>query len=158
MASMDMLPQDLIDAEIAALEERQKPMDWRDAQIGGYVNAGWEPLVDELHRRIVALAPEVYVQQVKEKFGGLRYYWSLPHAVRDEVLPGAYDDETIGHRIAKLVSQAEMVSTWICEVCGQAGHTEGWGHGWHNTLCSEHGEERRKFGTPAYRMAEGFEA
>lgn len=127
-------------------------MDWRDAHIGAGVNPGWEPLVDELHRRVLEVAPEITVNQVKEKFGGLRYYYSLPVEVSEREIDD-YWCKTVGEKVEKIVSAAELCSTWICEVCGEPGHTDNWNHGWLNTLCPEHGSIRSETGTPAWKQA-----
>lgn len=126
-------------------------MDWREASISAGVGPGWERLVDELHRRVLEVAPDVQVAQVKEKFGGLRYYYDLPG---EEVEVESVLGKTQSEVVEKLVDQAELVSTWICEVCGKPGHTDGFGHGWLLTLCPEHAKRRREQGTPAWQMAE----
>lgn len=59
------------------------------------------------------------VDQVKEKFGGLRYY-----------CPG-------NDRIYALVGLAERLADVTCEVCGKPGKTESPG-GWMSTVCKEH--------------------
>ena len=41
---------------------------------GIYAPAEWFPILVELDRDIAKLHPEYAVHQVKEKFGGLRYY------------------------------------------------------------------------------------
>jgi hypothetical protein len=68
--------------------------------------------------------PHVEVQQVKEKFGGLRFYFSG-------------GDE----RIDGMVLMAEAIAERTCEVCGKPGRPrEG---GWIRTLCDEHAEGRK---------------
>jgi hypothetical protein len=37
---------------------------------------GWYPLIVELDEHLAALFPEYQLEQVKEKYGGLRFYWS----------------------------------------------------------------------------------
>ena len=98
-------------------------MDWREAQLGGQVGPGWEPLVDELHAQVLAIDPDVVVDQVKEKFGGLRYYFSA-------------DDGN--QRINALVAQYEKRASETCEWCGAPGTTDG--NGWAKTLCPTHRE------------------
>lgn len=39
---------------------------------------GWYPIICRLDQEIAALSPGYHVQQVKEKFGGLRFYYGLP--------------------------------------------------------------------------------
>ena len=70
---------------------------------------GWFDLVYELCKQIKdcykgVIPEEFYVTQVKEKFGGLRFYISgAPMAVHD------------------MIDQAEKKSFAICEHCGQPG-------------------------------------
>jgi hypothetical protein len=63
--------------------------------------------------------PQVTLDQVKEKFGTLRFYYT------------GGDDYISG-----LVSLAESVSGITCEECGDAG--EGRNGGWIRTLCDKH--------------------
>lgn len=63
--------------------------------------------------------PQVVVDQVKEKFGGLRFYY---HG----------GDEYIGG----LVTMAESWASRTCEQCGNAGKLRG--SSWLYTACAEH--------------------
>jgi hypothetical protein len=110
-------------------------MDWRHAKLGGNVLPGWVPLVDELHAEVLDLDPNVVVDQVKEKFGGLRYYFST--GVSSE----------IEQQITLLVDAAEAQSFEICEVCGAPGELRR-DRGWLKTLCDEHARDPR----PAWQM------
>jgi hypothetical protein len=66
--------------------------------------------------------PQVVAQQVKEKFGTLRFYYEG-------------GDDYIGG----LVAMAEAMTDVTCEVCGAPGHqTQG---GWIKTLCDEHAKK-----------------
>jgi hypothetical protein len=67
----------------------------------------------------------VKFDQIKEKFGGLRLYYS------------GGDDYVRG-----LVSLAEELSYRICEVCGNSGKPNK--GGWISVLCDKHREERSK--------------
>lgn len=116
-------------------------MDWKDARIGASVNPGWVPIVEELHAAILEIDPDYRVDQVKEKFGGLRFYYST--------------DSDRGDEIEALVKAAEMQAAATCEVCG-AEAPDGpntWGQGWLNTLCPTHGKVREEQGTPAWKQA-----
>jgi hypothetical protein len=65
------------------------------------VGNGWAKLLDEIYDQLPA---DVYVCQVKEKFGGLRFYvGSAPIEVLD------------------FIEQAETKSYKICEECGEVG-------------------------------------
>jgi hypothetical protein len=68
---------------------------------------------------IVPPVPQVVAVQVKEKFGGLRFYYDGG----DQYIRG-------------VVSMACSLSNKTCEVCGNTGsHTSG---GWIRTLCEAH--------------------
>jgi hypothetical protein len=44
---------------------------------------GWYPLLVELDEQLGALLPNYELNQVKEKFGGLRYYWEPGEEIQD---------------------------------------------------------------------------
>lgn len=105
-------------------------MDWRDASLGGNVGPGWVPLVDELHRKVQEIVPDVHVVQVKEKFGGLRYYiGSVPEDKYEQVYA--------------LIRGAETLSYKTCEECGEPGTSDADKGYWLKTLCTTHRRERR---------------
>lgn len=84
-------------------------------------SSGWWPLVLETHEAIMKVDPNYEVHQVKEKFGGMRYY------IQSEV-PEAHD----------IADAADMKASVICEDCGEPGTRRG--GGWIKTLCDVHGE------------------
>ncbi len=69
---------------------------------------GWFDLIDVLCARLQEISDrtgsQVVARQVKEKFGGLRFYVS---------------EGTTEH--ANAIAEAEQASLQICEVCGQPG-------------------------------------
>lgn len=69
--------------------------------------------------------PEVIANQVKEKFGTLRFYCD-----------GA--DE----QIRGMISMAEYMSAITCEECGSPGQTRN--EGWVRTLCDKHAKSKEK--------------
>ena len=75
----------------------------------------------DMHNRKGASIEPVVFEQVKEKFGGLRFYYEGG----DEYCSGA-------------MAMAEVMSGKICEVCGMRGIRRG--KGWIRTLCNEHGK------------------
>jgi hypothetical protein len=87
---------------------------------GADVGPGWHPLVTKLHDDLIALVGEYTLDQIKEKFGGLRYYVSGI----DYPSP-AYD----------LIVEAERASYTICEECGAPPSKQTPG-GWIRTLCA----------------------
>ena len=98
---------------------------------------GWAPLVVNLLGDLKALTAAaghsqgIRVQQVKEKFGGLRLYWSLDGEadVRMDILnqPGAGfvipPDATspLFEAIRARVAHAEQQSVTVCQFCSRAG-------------------------------------
>jgi len=86
---------------------------------------GWYPLIEELLAKLLSLnAPGLIIEQVKEKFGGLRVYY------RADVPENLYD------KIDSLISFYEKKSYTICEVCGKPGKL--YSKGWWQTVCPEH--------------------
>jgi hypothetical protein len=103
---------------------------------GGFaIDAGWWHLIDTLCGNIQSHldwkekqgnpVPQVVAAQIKEKFGGLRFYYDGG----DEYVSG-------------LVVMAETWADSTCEVCGAPGTRRG--GGWIKTLCDEHHIERIK--------------
>lgn len=99
---------------------------------GGFaIGKGWYQIVDSLCNQIQNYlnwqkeVPQVIVTQIKEKFGGLRFYYNGG----DEKIDG-------------MVRMAEEWAEHTCEECGKPGHERS--GGWIKTLCDEHYEERQK--------------
>jgi len=85
---------------------------------------GWHTLIDTLCSLLQLSAdangaPQVEATQVKEKFGGLRFYAS------------SADDKQWG-----MIDMAEAMSEHICEVCGEPGKKIA--TGWLATRCDAH--------------------
>ena len=78
------------------------------------VGKGWHGILDRLW---AVKPPEARVEQVKEKFGGLRVYASGSEA------------------FFKSIDEAESESYRTCEECGKPGICRP--HGWRLTLCDE---------------------
>lgn len=84
------------------------------------VNYGWYPIIKDLIDDLIKLGWDKNVVQVKEKFGGLRFY----------IDEGS--DEMF-----KLILEAEKKSYKTCELCGEKGQLRT-DIGWYLTLCDEH--------------------
>jgi hypothetical protein len=87
---------------------------------------GWYDILDHLCGAIKEHtydSDEVTVDQVKEKFGRLRFYLSR----EDDVIHG-------------MISMAEYMSSQICETCGERGQLRT--GSWLVTLCDVHHQER----------------
>jgi RNA polymerase-binding transcription factor DksA len=108
---------------------------------------GWYPLLVELDEQLRALLPNYVIHQVKEKFGGLRYYWDPGEEVRDPSDPGG--EAIVGGEAAiaererrielahKLVASAERRAGATCELCGAAGQLHRTRAGKYKTLCAD---------------------
>lgn len=117
-------------------------------QYGGFcVDQGWWPIIESLshniqthidwvnearerllkdnpyNHKIPDAVEQVVVQQVKEKFGGLRFYY-----------------EGGSMYIHAMVRMAESWAAHTCEECGAPGKSGG--KGWIKTLCETHRAER----------------
>jgi hypothetical protein len=115
------------------MEERFPKM--FDGKYGGFaVGKGWYPILEVLCTNVQSHldwkekqgkpVPQVVVEQIKEKFGGLRFYYQ------------GGDDEISG-----MVRMAEAWADIACEECGAAGKRRS--GGWIRTLCDKHEAERQ---------------
>lgn len=86
----------------------------------GFPGDGWYNLLDELSAILEPLG--VIADQVKEKFGGLRFYY---HG-------GKYDDTS---KIDAAIQKAEEVAMKTCEICGEPGKVRG--GGWMQVRCDK---------------------
>ena len=87
---------------------------------------GWYDILDHLCGAITQYThdpDEVYVDQIKEKFGRLRFYLSR----EDDVMHG-------------MITLAEYMSGHTCELCGAPGKTRD--VSWFVTLCDFHHQAR----------------
>ena len=89
------------------------------------VQAGWIPLLITLHNSIAIIEPNYKIFQIKEKFGGLRYYIDYPSDISKEAK----------EIIFNLIHSAEQQSFTICEICGQQGELSKTNY-WFKTRCS----------------------
>lgn len=105
----------------ARLNARTDPRYMTFCEIGD----GWLPIVDELDTAIAALYPDYVIHQIKEKFGGLRYYCDVE-----------YDEQ-----VRPLIRQAEIRADATCEICGQPASLDESKY-WFKTLCPTHKKER----------------
>lgn len=101
-------------------------------QYGSHMREGWYDLVLELDDAISKIYPMYTIDQVKEKFGGLRYsIGTLP-----DILPQPQHDE-----IYKLIHEAEEKSFVICDICGKPGKPGTVGKYLIATRCEKHDKE-----------------
>ncbi len=104
---------------------------------------GWFDLIDKLSAKLEMLNNEpacpyyTIAEQVKEKFGTLRFYIRLERKAGG----ASTDDEWAAERVWRdilwdITCRAESKSAWICEECGDHGETNS--NGWLSTLCTYH--------------------
>jgi hypothetical protein len=127
--------------EFAKTMEERFPKMFNEPYGGFCVGEGWWPVLANLCANIqhhldwknktAEVVPQVTVAQIKEKFGGLRFYY-----------------EGGDEQIRGMVSMAEAWAGNTCETCGKPGHRRD--GGWLKTLCDEHEAERQ------IRMKERF--
>ena len=130
---------------------RNKPMQETCMCWGFECGDGWYNILDQLMSNIqhhidwnnknfekgytqYKQVPQVTLDQVKEKFGTLRFYYTGG----DDVIDG-------------MVRMAESMSGVTCEQCGSPGTTGG--QGWITTLCETHRAAREE----RQLLKQGFE-
>jgi hypothetical protein len=112
--------------QFAARMEDRFPEMFKGQKYGGFaVGEGWWPMLESLcgiiqsHIKNHADCQPVKIEQIKEKFGTLRFYYQGG----DEFIYGA-------------VWMAEAMSEHLCEECGGLGKRRN--GGWIRTLCDVH--------------------
>lgn len=89
---------------------------------------GWYDLIEELSEKLEPFG--VVAAQVKEKFGGLRFYLDYPKHLSDEDM----------EKVREIKNEAEEKSYKTCENCGEPGELRR--GGWIRTLCDKCEETR----------------
>lgn len=123
--------------EFAKRMEAQFPKMFANSYGGFAIGPGWWPIIESLCANIQShidwwnknhekhpVVEQVVVEQIKEKFGGLRFYYQG-------------GDETV----AGMVRMAESWASATCEDCGVPGKSRS--GGWIKTLCERHEAERQ---------------
>lgn len=82
---------------------------------------GWDDLIERCYELCEQEPEDIYICQVKEKFGGLRFY----------ILGGS--DE-----LQDKILEIEKESLTVCQKCGEKGKQRN--TGWILTLCDKHFE------------------
>lgn len=95
---------------------------------------GWMELTVECNRLLTKIDPDYGIDQIKEKFGTLRFYYHT-----DIGLKGDNDKYQMMSAISWYY---EYISGQKCEVCGKWGQTLKYNnHYWLKTLCKDHALE-----------------
>lgn len=83
------------------------------------IGPGWRPIVSDLVEALETLDPNLNILQIKEKFGGLRFYYTID--------PLFYEEAE--RRVGLATEQCDRT----CEECGEPGELTN--EGWYRTLC-----------------------
>lgn len=81
---------------------------------------GWLQLIHDLIEEIIPLGWNKEICQIKEKFGGLRFYTNAAPSSVHEV-----------------ITKYENLSRKTCETCGKPGTMRRTESGWHYTSCND---------------------
>ena len=141
--------EDLNEYEVFANKmETAYPKMFADRYGGFAVGAGWYPILEALCANIQShidwrnreseTVPQVVVEQIKEKFGGLRFYYQ------------GGDEQVHG-----MVRMAEAWAANCCEECGAPGKSRN--GGWIRTLCDQHEAEHQERLRTREMKSSGFE-
>ena len=87
---------------------------------------GWSDLVGELHNKILNIDPNYKIQQIKEKFGVLRFYYE------SLLIENQFHNEEIDNIIEDYVKKSRE----ICEICGAKGRPAKLGYRY-KTCCED---------------------
>ena len=122
---------------------------------------GWFNIIDNLSKQITDLEKKykikVIADQVKEKFGGLRFYYHVYDKPTQKIRKHWFQNLMYNNKLAKqywaiirfrtkfyktpiekvscYIGKAESLSYKTCEVCGKPGCTNN--DGWVSTLCND---------------------
>lgn len=127
----------------------------KDATAISFLPSGWYEIV---HGLLLRIENEVgndiakfRIEQIKEKYAGLRVYYSIHGRTRLNVdlgMPGQRvrmrerSAGKLSERIDGLIDEAEAECARSCQICGASARRRDDG-GWLATLCDPHAKERR---------------
>lgn len=107
------------------------------------IGDGWFSILDNLCKELIPIISENFkVAQIKEKFGGLRFYYDLKDYNQLDVLYSSHVSiDNIRNKINNLIAKAEADSFETCEVCGDPANLDK-SRFWIKSLCDFHKAER----------------
>lgn len=95
------------------------------------IDEGWYQIAIDCDAELTALDPSYRIAQIKEKFGGLRYYFS----------PSEGCDKSTFLKMKEVVYKYEGVARQTCEATGKPGILMKSIGGWYKTLNPEYAGE-----------------
>lgn len=96
------------------------------------VDEGWYQLVLDCDEELSAIDPYYDLQQIKEKFGGLRYYFQP-------------SNPSLREQMDAVVAKYEQLASKTCEVTGKDGILMKSIGGWYKTLNQEFAETHMSY-------------
>lgn len=90
------------------------------------IGVGWYHIIAEINTLLKLIDPEYNLNQVKEKFGTLRYYYELTD----------YEGNPLTPLATPVVAYGESRSGSTCDICGEAGSLDR-SSSWLVTRCKE---------------------
>jgi len=116
--------------KIEKLKEKIDPDYWKSID----VDEGWYQIVIDCDTELSAIDPHYKILQIKEKFGGLRYY----------IKPSETCYEL--RRLGEIVSKYEEIASKTCEVTGEPGVLMKSIGGWRKTLNPDYAASKMHYG------------
>lgn len=126
-------------------EDQDRPSAYR--QFGIEAGSGWYELIRGLCREITQVCAQagrendLFVDQIKEKYGELRFYCHLKGGPEEE-------SRALTHKLYDIIGRYEEASKQVCEWCGAPARLRKLklkiGMVWCQTLCDEHYALRRE--------------
>jgi hypothetical protein len=132
-----------IQLQIEELKKKIVPEYWKSID----VDEGWYQLVIDCDKELTGVDPNYQIYQVKEKFGGLRFYTK----------PSNLDDKHTLMRIGDIISKYEDIASRTCSATGGPGVLMKSIGGWLKTLNPEYAAEslhRGKYSVVENKLAQ----
>lgn len=107
--------------QIEALKKKIVPEYWKSID----VDEGWYQIVVDCDKELTAIDPNYQIFQIKQKFGGLRYYF---HSSQSDT----------SKAMNEVVSKHEAIAARTCEATGGPGVLMKSARGWYKTLNPEY--------------------
>lgn len=113
-----------LSAAIQQLAKKIKPPYYSTIE----VDEGWYQLVIDCDKELSEIDPKYDLQQVKEKFGGLRYYFQP-------------SDPTLRNKMDAVIAKYEELASRTCEATGGPGVLMKSVGNWYKTLSPDYAEK-----------------
>ena len=103
------------------------PFDLFGIECGDGWKSLYQPIIDYINSyNNIRDDSFIHIDQIKEKFGGLRFYWGAENVDKDTI-----------DKLREMVDDAEAKSWTVCEECGSEEEVGILNTGWVYTRCRE---------------------